>query len=247
MFKRLKEKLFNNIVMINYFAKYSGMVSFSQYGEDKVLDFALKILINKGVVTNLNYLDIGGCLPYSSSNSYFLYRQGYSGVVIEADPLLAKSFKKARQKDVVLNLGIIPENENKDLPFYYADGVCGSFDKENVLTAISKHNLNSECKSINIPTSTVNEILEKYFTNEPLILLSIDVEGLDEKIIKSIDFRRFSPYFLCVETAGLSSDKFLGNKCFEIIEFLKSKGYIVYSDSYINTIFIRKDILEKMY
>lgn len=247
MFKRLKEKLFNNRVMINYFAKYSGMVSFSQYGEDKVLDFALKILINKGVVKNINYLDIGGCLPYSSSNSYLLYAQGYNGLVIEADPLLAKSFKKARPKDVVLNLGIIPEDENKDLPFYYADGVCGSFDKDNVLTAISKNKLNSECKSINIPTSTVNEILEKYFTNEPLILLSIDVEGLDEKIIKSIDFNRFSPYFFCVETAELSSPNFLGHKGSEVIEFLKSKGYVVYADTYINTIFIRKDILEKMY
>lgn len=247
MFSNLKRRLLNSKIAFKYITKYTDWLSFSQYGEDKILDFAMRILLNKGIVKDITYLDIGGCFPYSSSNTYFLYRKGFHGVVIEADPILAKAFKRERKDDIVLNIGITPNKTPLMLPFYYADGVCGSFIKDNVSEALNKCRLKSECKSIEIPVRNINDIMDEYFTEAQLTLLSIDVEGLDEEIIKNFCFEKHSPLFFCIETAELCGENFLGKKSEEINSLMKSNGYKIYADTYVNTIFIREDILEKMY
>lgn len=247
MFKNLKYKAFNSSLAIKYFSKYTGLISYSQYGEDKILNFALKILKNRNLIKTISYLDLGGCFADKSSNTYFLYKQGYHGVVVEAAPDLAEDFKKIRKNDIVLNVGITDGEGGQVLPFYYADGVCGSFLKDNVLEAIQKYGNNSECRSLNVPTRNVNDIMREYFTDKDIFLVSIDVEGLDEQIIRGFDFKKYRPYFFCIETAELSGESFLGRKEVGIAEFMKHNGYEIYADTYVNTIFVRKDILEKMY
>lgn len=247
MFAKLKHKVFNSKIMVNYFSKYYGKLYYSQYGEDKILDFALKILKNKNLIDYVSYLDIGGCFPVDSSNSYFLYKLGYQGVVVEAVPELANKFKMLRKRDIVLNIGITSEGIDADMPFYYADGVCGSFEKSAVLEALDKCGFDSCVKSMSISVTSINDIMKKYFLEKPLFLCSIDVEGLDEDVLRSFDFKSFKPYFFCVETAELSGERFLGKKNSEIASFMLSKGYEVYADTYVNTIFIREDILKKMY
>ena len=64
--------------------------SFSQFGEDLILENALNILKEK----NISYLDIGANHPYLISNSYYFYRKGATGTLIEPDPLLYKNLKK---------------------------------------------------------------------------------------------------------------------------------------------------------
>ena len=247
MFAKLKHKIFNSKIMVNYFSKYYGKLYYSQYGEDKILDFALKILKNKNLIDYVSYLDIGGCFPVDSSNSYFLYKLGYQGVVVEAVPKLANEFKGLRKRDIVLNIGIAPEVFGGYMPFYYADGVCGSFEKSAVLEALDKCGFDSCVKSMSIPVKSINDLMKEYFLGKPLFLCSIDVEGIDEDVLKSFDFEAFKPYFFCVETAELSGEWFLGRKNSEIVSFMLGKGYEVYADTYVNTIFIRKDILKKMY
>ena len=55
--------------------------------------------------------------------------------------------------------------------------------------------------------------------------------------MRSFDFSKIRPAVFCVETLAYARDnnemKILG-----IAEFLCSKGYMVYADTYINTIFV---------
>ena len=79
----------------------------------------------------------------------------------------------------------------------------------------------------------------KYFSPCPN-LVSIDVEGLDLQIAKTIDFGKFSPEAFCIETLWFAE----GNKetrNHEMISFFLQQGYFIYADTYINTIFCRKD------
>ena len=64
--------------------------SFSQFGEDLIIDNALDILKEK----NISYLDIGANHPYFLSNSYYFYRKGANGTLVEPDPFLCKILKK---------------------------------------------------------------------------------------------------------------------------------------------------------
>jgi hypothetical protein len=120
----------------------------------------------------------------------------------------------------------------------------GTFSKEEATfwettgnAVVGKHKVASIIK---IPLLTINSLMEIYFSPHPN-LLSLDVEGLDLAILKTIDFSRFHPEVICVETLGYGeNDKEFKNR--DIISFLESNGYFVYADTYINTIFCRTKI-----
>ena len=44
--------------------------------------------------------------PFLISNTYYFYRNGYTGTLIEPDPTLYKDLKKKRPSDIILNCGI---------------------------------------------------------------------------------------------------------------------------------------------
>ena len=75
--------------------------------------------------------------------------------------------------------------------------------------------------------------------------ISIDVEGLDLEIVKSLDFERFRPEVFCIETISFSIDN-TEKKLGEIPAFLHSKGYITYADTHINTIFCDAALFRKI-
>ena len=75
-------------------------------------------------------------------------------------------------------------------------------------------------------------------------MLSLDVEGLDEQILKSINYKNYSPKVICVETISFST-KGRGVKNDGMIQFLKENGYMVYADTNINTLFVLENLWQK--
>ncbi len=65
-------------------------------------------------------------------------------------------------------------------------------------------------------------------------------EGMDEIILESINYEASSPTVICVETITFSKTG-TGVKNTSIVKFLESKGYMVFADTYINTIFVKLD------
>ena len=98
-----------------------------------------------------------------------------------------------------------------------------------------------QIKSIEkIKVLTLESVLKEFYNGIFPQFLSIDAEGLDEIIIKDIDFENNYPIVICIETISFStSGNGVKNKL--LIEYIESKGYLVYADTHINTIFVRKD------
>ena len=63
---------------------------------------------------------------------------------------------------------------------------------------------------------------------------SIDAEGLHLAILTTIDYRRFRPPIICVETLVSGSHQAIA----EIPTFMTSQGYVDRGGSFINTIFV---------
>jgi hypothetical protein len=80
--------------------------SFSQYGEDLIMDTVRQIMQNRGLMREFCYLDIGANQPKFINNTYWLYRLGFNGVLVEPNKKLADELKCVRSNDVVLNVGI---------------------------------------------------------------------------------------------------------------------------------------------
>jgi FkbM family methyltransferase len=208
-----------------------GHVSFSQYGEDTIM---LKML-QRYNIDNISYVDIGANDPINSSNTYNFYLRGYRGILIEPNITLCQKIKKVRPGDVVLNFGIGIDNQ-KEADFYMFG------EKHTALDTFSKEDAQKNEKEgfpiqkvVKLPLRDVNEVLSENNVND-LTILSLDVEGLDEIILEKFDFEKFQPLLICVETvAFLARGPFVKQK--NILDILHSKGYFIYADTHVNTIF----------
>jgi FkbM family methyltransferase len=228
--KNLFRKVVNKILL-----PYSQL-TYAQSGEDLILAH----LFYKAGIPKPSYLDIGANHPSYISNTYYFYLRGSHGVCIEPNPSLYKQIKKVRPRDVVINKGIGIDSVS-EADFYLfppeADGLStfskteaeywGKVGMKNVGKIKYK-------EVIKIPLVSINEIIEKNFDDKP-DFISLDVEGLDLAILKSLDYSKFSPKVICVETL-LYDDNQLESKNTEIIKFLETKGYSVYADTHVNTI-----------
>lgn len=221
--------------------KYSGYEkrSFSQCGEDIIIDFIFfQLGIDKPV-----YLDIGAYHPFILSNTYLFYQKGASGVTIEPDPNGVILLNKYRHRDVTLQAGIGKNLEETEANFYVMSSRrLSTLVKEEAMRiqASSSYRI-KKVESIKLlPISTV---FQSYFYGQAPDFISLDVEGFDLEILRTIDFELYRPKVFCVETIEYEEKK-ASIKNEQLIRFLVDNGYFVYADTYINTIFVDKAIWE---
>lgn len=226
---------------IELYLNGNAIKSWSQCGEDIITDFILR---NSGVFKP-TYLDIGANHPHKINNTSFFYRKGCSGVLIEPDPAFVKCLKSERPRDNVLNCGVGVSNDDNGLDFYVmSNPTLNTFSKENALASEAEgtHKIK---KTLKIPVKDINFILESWFppkgeaTGGPDIF-SMDIEGPELEILKRMDFKRFRPFVMIIETITYSEKK-EEKKVDSIIDYVKSKDYMVYADTYINTIFVARE------
>jgi len=209
--------------------------SFSQAGEDQVINFLLS-----GIgITTPTYLELGVYEPITGSNTYFFYKNGSKGVLVEADTTLIENIKKHRPRDIVLNYGVGVTSE-KDADFYVFEMPAhNTFNKEEAEYR-AKNGSYKLAKIEKVKMLPINDILKSHFNGGCPHFLSIDIEGLDLDVLKTIDFSIYPIPIICAETC-MYSENHIKSKDLSIEQFLKSKGYFVYADTYINTIFVNEN------
>lgn len=209
-------------------------LSFSQAGEDAVLRF----LFNDKKIEQISYLDIGTNVPDYCNNTYLFYKGGSRGVCVEADKSLIPEIEKIRPEDKILNVGVSIEGE-KEADFYIFDikGI-NTFDEAEAKKRESFGTFKIT-EVVKVPLLDINSIIKNNFTTYP-DLISIDIEGLDLPVLRTLDFEKYPIPAICVETC-IYSENHIRPKDKTIEEFMLTKGYEVYADTYINTIFVNKE------
>jgi FkbM family methyltransferase len=215
-----------------------GNVSFAQLGEDLVMEG----LFDSFNIKHPSYVDIGAGDPIIGSNTYLFYSKGSRGLLIEPNPELFAKLKSVRPGDTVLNIGI-GVTDQKDADYYIlgGDGQLNTFSKEqaDAWTRISGHQVIK--KVIKMPLVNINEVLQENMSRGP-DLLSVDAEGFDERILKSLDFEKFRPKVICAETLEPGT----GNVIQSIVSFLESKNYSVRGSSFVNSIFLDNSLMKNL-
>lgn len=206
--------------------------SYAQSGEDIIISFIFDLI----GIRSPRHLDIGGHDPVYLNNTYFFYIKGCTGVNIEPDPFLFEKFIRKRRRDVNLNIGAAAEACARDF-YIMTERTLNTFSVEEAKRYESYGKTKIE-KVLKINVLNVNDVMREYFHPKPNFV-SLDVEGLELEILKSFDFKNYRPEVFCIETITYTEDK-SEKKLNEIINFMCSKGYFVYADTYINTIFVEK-------
>jgi len=197
LLRLLPRKNWGNFVQTSEVAGFNNVfsISWSQGGEDLALLHAIA-----GKRDGL-FIDVGAHHPYRFSVIHHLSRIGWRGVNVDANGELIKIFNQERKRDINICAAVGTENSYTFTIF-----------KEPALSSV-----NNEWKdksqadgweverTVTVPGITLREIYDQNFLKECIDLLSIDAEGSDFNVLKSMDFESLEkdrfPRFLLLEAA----------------------------------------------
>lgn len=185
--------------------------SYAQSGEDLVI----RPFISKQKGT---YVDIGCYHPILYSNTYRLYKAGWSGIVVDPNPNLKKLFSFFRPRDTFYNTAIGESGE--DDYFIFADGAYNTLDKENVKEYEKRTTL---IKTVSVTIKPLAEVCKNL---DHIDLMSVDVEGMDLQVLSTHDWNK-PPRVIIVEATPHSP----------VTTFLEEKGYTLVGLTHLNAIF----------
>lgn len=212
-------------------------IYFSADGEDSILSKWI------GGINNGFYIDIGSNQPIFASNTYGFYLKGWSGICIDPNPGLKLKYSLLRSSDLFINSAIVADNKIKKIFFYY-------YKNNNELNTFSKKRVKIQKKLYNRTPSRVIKVdqinikkLISIIDNREVHFLNIDIEGMEDIIIKSLLKNKILPWCLAIEELGKTTENINSSK---IKKFLNRNGYILGSRTFFTSIYIRKDIIKKL-
>jgi len=206
----------------------------AQAGEDLILSF----LFSSMGLSSISYIDIGSNDPIICNNTYLFYARSKSGLLVEPDLFYLNRTKKYRPKDKIIQAAV--SDEEGEVDFYLFDEpTLNTLSKEEAL--LRQQTGTFKIKEIKKITSIkIEKIIKEYMDNVAPDLISLDVEGIDYDILASFDFETYRVPVWVIETCEYSENH-IKPKVQIIIDLMLEKGYFVYADTYINTIFVEKN------
>lgn len=218
---------------------YEYFESYSSYGEDAVLNGVMKRLswlMQKDLFQQNTYIDIGSFHPVKESNTYFLYKKGWHGTLVDPNSYFNSLVHELRPHDILYNCAVDIESGTKEFFMF------GDMDSSNTLSPdFAERKRNSQHTGISwtaqVPTKTINEIVSihlSYFQKTPFFM-NVDIEGLDHEVIKTYTHDVRIPFIMVEDD---SMDMFNGSA---IRKTMKEKGYCPVATSFLTTLYIDEE------
>lgn len=196
----------------------SVVKSYSQYGEDLVIDAIL------GCKERGFYVDVGANDPTLLNNTKRFYDRGWCGINVESHVFKYHDLWKARPRDTNLNAGVGALKE--DVPFYIVSA--------DTLSSFSKEDAERNCRMFGERIVSVDLVDVIPLTNimarhTEVDFLTIDVEGQELEVLESNDWDLYRPKVVSTE---------VNSNGIEIQKFLKDCNYILVYENRANGIFV---------
>jgi hypothetical protein len=206
---------------------------YSQCGEDALASIYLP-------EARINYIDIGSGNPISGSNTYMFYKRKGNGVLVDLVDNNIKLSKLIRPRDKVLCRLVLGasqvESQNQKIKFWemyppgYSTASITSYESALQLGA-------TLVRYSEIVTINFCEVWKLLNPSLP-VFVSIDAEGFDFEILKTIDFDTYRPRVICVETPTKEVRK-------SIDFLLHNHGYLATGRTVLSSIYTDRSYLEK--
>jgi FkbM family methyltransferase len=165
-------------------------ISYAQNFEDVRLWRALKYFENGF------YIDVGANDPIHDSVTKAFYDHGWSGINVEPMQNYHDALRQQRPRDITLQC--IASDAPGEVTFYGIPGT-GLSTADPVL-AQERKALGLEVQSLTVKARTLTSICAEHVGDRPIHFLKIDVEGHEETVLRGMDFKRFRPWVILIET-----------------------------------------------
>jgi len=179
--------MFDYLIAISklIFSKRQSRRYYSQFGEDTVLSEMFGRHKRTGT-----YVDVGCYHPRKHSNTYLFYKRGWRGLLIDIEPAKIIACRIIRPRDKAVLAAVSDTSGTRTV---YAPK------RFSVMASLSQ--VHPDFKPIGqIRTATLTELLDEHLPNKHIDLLSIDVEGHDMQVLRGLDFGKYQPDMIVVES-----------------------------------------------
>lgn len=187
------------------------MVYYGQVKQDRFLNET----IFKGKPTGF-FVDIGANNGITFSNSYFFEKIGWNGICFEPDPDTFNQLSRNR-KCICLQLAVSNTEGKQDFCIVEGisvlNGLINEYDQKHI-KRIEKES-NSCTRIVQVDTIRAQSIFDQYNVKH-IDFCSIDTEGSELNVLKSIDFDKVTIDCFVIE------NNYCGN---EIHDFMSNFGY----------------------
>jgi len=187
------------------------------------------------------FVEVGANDPKNLSQTYYLEKKGWGGLLIEPQPGLCKKLNNARNAKVLPVACGAPEDKGKAELF-----IAGEF------SGLKKHQVFTDINytdSIIVSVTTLNDILEEE-GNPAIDLLSIDVEGYELNVLKGLNLKkhRSKLIFLEYHVISLALHKYLVSNQYKLIRRTGVNNWYIPKDKeFVVPFYQQMKLFRKMY
>jgi FkbM family methyltransferase len=215
------------------------LISYSANLEDVILNRVFKD-IESGF-----YVDVGSYKPIDASNTMALYAKGWKGVACDPiynfEKLWANEWHALRPRDIIVR-DLIGDRESGEAEFFMCNYRGLSTGAKNI---VEKHRDISGASvadnGAKVGTTTLTRVLDHCLNGHTLHLVCIDVEGMEEQVLRGLNFAKYKPWVFVIE-AIYSADGMPAYGKWEPI--LHQHGYEAVYDDRVNRFYLHRDHAE---
>jgi FkbM family methyltransferase len=213
------------------YLQWRGSKSYSEWGEDLILFQAMKPS-GRGF-----YVDVGAYDPITWSNTYKLYKRGWSGVTIEPDLGARWKFRLMRGRDTHLAMGA--SSSPTTLTYHrFEIGVLNTMSGERAKSLADAGYVTRGVEEVRC--DRLDTLLNEYAPGRHIDMLTVDCEGDDLGVVATLDFVKQRPTVVMVEDlAGFYSQG--EQQVSGVVKFMRERGYEPISRPSYTAIFVARD------
>lgn len=163
--------------------------SYSQFGEDRIIETLLD------TSTPGTFVDVGCNHPQEFSNTFLLYRRGWTGVDVDANASFAPLYERMRPRDTFVH-SLISNSEEPVTFTEFADSLVSSASPEHVEAWKAMRHV---AREVTMEPRSLTSVLQAHAFPSRFELLCVDAEGSDLAVLESLDFKLFRPQLVVVE------------------------------------------------
>lgn len=164
------------------------------------------------------FVDVGCFHPVKYNNTYRLYKKGWRGVNVDIDAIKIAGFNIVRPKDT--NIACAVSNQTGQVT-YWSNGFYSLTITLDEAFAKGKEGYVEK----KVQADTLTNILDSTkYKDRQIDFLTIDAEGHDFYVLKSLDLARYQPRVIAIETHAETLDDVMEERRYG---FLTDAGYVL--------------------
>lgn len=174
------------------------------------------------------FLDVGAADGVTHSNTYGLEKYfGWRGICLEANPIFYRTLKDKRR--CICDNSVVSDKPEK-VKFRVDNGQLGGIVAEDTdnNTRIRSGQL-TDAEIIEMEAITLTRLLEIYEAPEIIDYLSMDIEGGEERAIRSLDFNKYKFKCITIERPTPKVNEILFNNGYLFVKNHKFDTFYVHS------------------